>query len=126
MIKVSFTYEIYTQESTAAGDAEERGYLEQDIEMGFKEVVTLIKEENYSNPCCYPCKGMCKTIMKGDPIDVDEIYPNSGYEEDAKAYMYIHIDTDPKTLRRILLAAGLCTLIDTIRVRLERIYLTLA
>ena len=51
MIKYATTYEIITQESAEHGDAEERGFLDEELESDFRGMVSLLED---TEPSCYP------------------------------------------------------------------------
>jgi hypothetical protein len=54
MLKLNITYEIVTAESAEHGEADEHGFIEQDTEYTFREVVELLR---YGQPSCSPASG---------------------------------------------------------------------
>lgn len=50
MIKLSQTYEVFTEESVENGEASEQGFDWEDCEHGFREAVDVIKSGGFTIP----------------------------------------------------------------------------
>lgn len=65
MILVSKTYDIVTEESAEYGDIAESGFVFENSEYGFRELVRLMR--NFPNPSCYPTMGEIHCWLSSDP-----------------------------------------------------------
>jgi hypothetical protein len=53
-IKISVTYEEWSQEAIEAGETDERGFEFEDVDYGFRELVDYIDREGFTQSNCYP------------------------------------------------------------------------
>lgn len=88
-IIISQTYEVYTEESIEAGEAEERGFVFEDAEITFKELVHKLKWDGY----VYPSEpsGVPRWVSNGpyaDPSTGDVISDSLHPGKDARSQRY--------------------------------------
>lgn len=57
MILLSKTFETYTPESIENGEAEEAGFVFENVPYTFRELVRLIRMEGFTQPSCWPASG---------------------------------------------------------------------
>jgi hypothetical protein len=58
MILVNITYQVVTPESAEHGEDAESGFVTENAEYGFRELVKRLREE-FTNPSCYLYKRLC-------------------------------------------------------------------
>lgn len=101
MILVSKTYEVITQESAQDGDADECGFVYEDCEMSFKELVDTMRE--YSEPSCSPCKGDIYTwLTQHGEMD----YETGDHENFSLHYSRKNASKNAKYWKLAMIAAG--------------------
>lgn len=96
MITISKTYEIITEESAEHGDAEERGFIFQDAEYTFRDLVNELIE--FPVPSCWPgipdWASSHEMINYSDgSVTIESIHPGNDYKSQkywAKAWNYVY------------------------------------
>jgi hypothetical protein len=101
-VRIRITYEIVTYESAEHGDAEERGWIDQEGETyTVREAVKFLESEGIS-------EGSCSPIY---PSDVGHCWlignERENYRTGAQTTRSYHIDGDPRAKCAIYSALGL-------------------
>lgn len=65
-ILVNITYEIVTEESAENGEAEESGFLAENSEYTFRELVDALREK-FTNASCWPVSANVNTWFASEP-----------------------------------------------------------
>ena len=99
MIRISRTYEIITEESAEHGEAEERGFDFENVEVTFRELVDYLRE--HSEPSSRPCTG--------SRYEWFTQYGEADFRTgDVENYSIHFAGGNPKYWEKAVRAAGLC------------------
>lgn len=72
MILITKTYDIVTYESAENGESAESGFVFEDVEYSFRELVDMIERGGFTNSSCYPPKGDTREWLSNEP-DTDYV-----------------------------------------------------
>jgi len=89
MIAVSRTFETVTPESAEEGDFADSGFIYQDRELTFRELVRELQDGGFSEPSCYP-------IPAGFSPWVSQADSSTNYRTGAETRESLHLADDSK------------------------------
>ena len=101
MILINKTYQIVTQESAEQGEVAEQGFLYEDSEYSFKELVEIMQE--YRNGSCYPMNGSAFEWLSNDS---EEDYSTGDIETQSIHYSRNNNARSLKYWRKAMIVAG--------------------
>lgn len=103
LFSVNKTYEVFTHESVALGDAEDRGFEFQDNLMTVRELVEYIQNNGFVEASCSNWQAQ----TGGYKTWLNTVDPEINYKTGANTYYGLHIDTTPRNITRIFKLAGI-------------------
>jgi hypothetical protein len=94
MILISKTYEIITEESAENGEAAESGFIWEDAELTFKELVGLL--QNFPDPSCWPLTSDSADGSEWFGSNAEQDFRTGDYESEAIHYS---LNNHPRSLK---------------------------